>query len=244
MIGPGTITRRPGPGEPPMHVPLTIGDFLERAALVHGADRIAVVDEPGVAGSLGAITYAEMHDRARGVGHGERVAIVSPNSARFLISYFGVSGFGRVLVPVNFRLNADEVAYIVEHSGASVLLVDPELEGPLAGVSAKVRVLLDGDEDADLFARAPSDANPARWTGDEEATCSINYTSGTTARPKGVQLTHRNCWLNASIFGWHTTVSDRDTFLHTLPMFHCNGWGMPYAVTAMGAKHVVQRKVA
>ncbi|HLN40901.1 MAG TPA: AMP-binding protein, partial [Acidimicrobiales bacterium] len=133
-----------------MHVPLTIGDFLERAALVHGADRVAVVDEPGVAGSLGAITYAEMHDRARGmalaldamgVAHGERVAIVSPNSARFLISFFGVSGFGRVLVPVNFRLNADEVAYIVEHSGASVLLVDPELEGPLAGVSAKVRML-------------------------------------------------------------------------------------------------------
>ena len=132
-----------------MHVPLTIGDFLERAALVHGADRVAVVDEPGVAGSLGAITYAEMHDRARGmalaldamgVAHGERVAIVSPNSARFLISFFGVSGFGRVLVPVNFRLNADEVAYIVEHSGASVLLVDPELEGPLAGVSAKVRI--------------------------------------------------------------------------------------------------------
>jgi fatty-acyl-CoA synthase len=235
-----------------MHVPLTIGDFLERAALVHGEDRVAVVDEPAVAGSLGAITYAEMHDRARGmalaldamgVAHGERVAIVSPNSARFLISFFGVSGFGRVLVPVNFRLNADEVAYIVEHSGASVLLVDPELEGPLASVSAKVRVLLDGHEDAELFAPAPRGANPARWAGDESFTCSINYTSGTTARPKGVQLTHRNCWLNAAVFGWHTTVSDRDTYLHTLPMFHCNGWGMPYAVTAMGARHIVLRKV-
>ena len=140
---------------------VTIGDFLERAALVHGDARVAVVDEPGVAGSLGAITYAEMHDRARGmalafdamgVGHGERVAIVSPNSARFLISYFGVSGFGRVLVPVNFRLNADEVAYIVEHSGASVLLVDPEIDASLAGVSAKVRLLLDGEEAAELFA--------------------------------------------------------------------------------------------
>jgi fatty-acyl-CoA synthase len=235
-----------------MHVPLTIGDFLERAALVHGADRVAIVDEPDVPGSLGAITYAEMHDRARGmalaldamgVAHGERVAIVSPNSARFLISYFGVSGFGRILVPVNFRLNADEVAYIVEHSGASVLLVDPEIEPSLAGVSAKVRLLLDGEEDAELFAPAPRDAQPARWEGDEAATCSINYTSGTTARPKGVQLTHRNCWLNAAVFGWHTTVSDRDTFLHTLPMFHCNGWGMPYAVTAMGGRHVVVRKI-
>jgi fatty-acyl-CoA synthase len=235
-----------------MHVPLTIGDFLERAALVHGADRVAVVDEPGVAGSLGAITYAEMYDRARGmalaldamgVGPGERVAIVSPNSARFLISYFGVSGFGRVLVPVNFRLNAEEVGYIVEHSGASVLLVDPEIEGSLGGVSAKVRLRLDGDEDAELFAPAPPDAHPVRWEGDEAATCSINYTSGTTARPKGVQLTHRNCWLNAAVFGWHTTVSERDTLLHTLPMFHCNGWGMPYAVTAMGGRHVVVRKI-
>src|ERR1700688_1793429 len=193
-----------------------------------------------------------MHDRERGmalafdamgVGHGERVAIVSPNSARFLISYFCVSGFGRVLVPGNFRLNADEVAYIVEHSGATVLLVDPEIDASLAGVSAKVRLLLDGEQDSELFAPAPRGTTPARWDADEGATCSINYTSGTTARPKGVQLTHRNCWLNAAVFGWHTTVSDRDTFLHTLPMFHCNGWGMPYAVTAMGAKHVVQRKV-
>jgi len=234
-----------------MHVPLNVGDFLERAATVHG-ERVAVVDEPGVAGSLGTINYAEMHARARGmalaldamgVGQGERVAVVSPNSARMLISFFGVSGFGRVLVPVNFRLNAQEVAYIVEHSGASVLLVDPELEGPLAAVSAKVRMLLDGDEDAEMFAPAPAGTTPAPWAGDEAATCSINYTSGTTARPKGVQLTHRNCWLNAAVFGWHTTVSDRDTLLHTLPLFHCNGWGMPYAVTAMGGTHVVLRKV-
>ena len=98
---------------------------------------------------------------AMGVGHGERVAIVSPNSARFLISYFGVSGFGRVLVPVNFRLNADEVGYIVDHSGASVLLVDPEIEESLAGVSAKVRLLLDGEQDAELFAPAPTGAHPA-----------------------------------------------------------------------------------
>jgi len=235
-----------------MRVPLTIGDFLERAALVHGDDRVAVVDEPGVPGSLGEITYAELWDRARGmalaldamgVGPGERVAIVSPNSGRFLVSFFGVSGFGRVLVPVNYRLNADEVGYIVEHSGASVLLVDPELDDALAGVSAKVRLLLDGVQDAELFAPAPPGATPLSWEADEDATCSINYTSGTTARPKGVELTHRNCWLNAAMFGWHTTVTDRDALLHTLPMFHCNGWGMPYAVTAMGAKHVVLRKV-
>ena len=78
---------------------------------------------------------------------------------------------------------------------------------------------------------------------DETCTASINYTSGTTARPKGVQLTHRNLWLNASMFGWHTGVNDRDVLLHTLPMFHCNGWGMPYGITGMGAKHVVIRKI-
>ncbi|MHB8593433.1 MAG: AMP-binding protein [Acidimicrobiales bacterium] len=234
-----------------MRVPLTVGDFLERAALVNG-DQVAVVDEPDVAGSLGSITYGEVHDRARGmalamdemgVAQGERVAIVSPNSGRFLISFFGVSGFGRVLVPVNFRLNAEEISYIIEHSGASVLLVDPELDEALAGVKTKVRIVLDGSDDAHLFAPAAPGVWPEQWEGNEDATCSINYTSGTTARPKGVQLTHRNCWLNAALFGWHTTVTDRDTLLHTLPMFHCNGWGMPYAVTAMGGTHVVLRKM-
>jgi fatty-acyl-CoA synthase len=234
-----------------MRVPLTIGDFLERADLVYG-DRVAIVDEPGAEGSLGSITYHEMYARARGmaaaldamdVAPGERVAIVSPNSGRFLISYFGVSAYGRVLVPINFRLNTDEVTYIVEHSGAKVLLVDPELDEQLAGVGAPVRVVLDGRDDAQLFTPLADGHGPREWSGDEDAACSINYTSGTTARPKGVELTHRTCWLNAASFGWHTTVTDRDVLLHTLPMFHCNGWGMPYAVTAMGGRHVVLRKV-
>ena len=84
---------------------------------------------------------------------------------------------------------------------------------------------------------------PQPWEGDENATATINYTSGTTARPKGVQITHRNIWLNATTFGWHLGVSDRDVYLHTLPQFHCNGWGMLYAVTGMGARHIVLRKV-
>ena len=88
-----------------------------------------------------------------------------------------------------------------------------------------------------------STKSPSRGLPDEDATATINYTSGTTARPKGVQLTHRNIWLNAATFGWHTGVNDRDVYLHTLPMFHCNGWGMPYAVTGMGGRHVVLRKV-
>jgi acyl-CoA synthetase (AMP-forming)/AMP-acid ligase II len=237
-----------------MRVALTVADFLDRAALVYG-HRTAVVDEPGVPGSLGTITYAELGARARGmaraldelgVEQGERVAIVSPNSGRFLTAFFGVSGYGRILVPINFRLTADEIAYVVEHSGASVLLYDPDLAGEVDRIKVAHKIQLDGEEDATLFAPADEGddgAVPKTWKGDEDATCSVNYTSGTTARPKGVQLTHRNCWLNAAAFGWHTGVSDRDVLLHTLPMFHCNGWGMPYAVTGMGGAHVVLRKV-
>jgi acyl-CoA synthetase (AMP-forming)/AMP-acid ligase II len=232
-----------------MRVPLTVADFLERAELVHGA-RVGVVDEPDPpGGGWGEITYRQFADRAAGqaaalddmgVGRGERVAIVSQNAARFLASFFGVCGSGRVLVPINFRLTADEVSYIVEHSGASVLLVDPELDEPLSGVKADQRVILGADTDPMLF---PEGRRPESWEPDEDATATVNYTSGTTARPKGVQLTHRTLWLNAVTFGWHAGVSMRDVYLHTLPMFHANGWGMPFTTTAMGVPHVVLRKV-
>jgi fatty-acyl-CoA synthase len=231
-----------------MRVPLTLVDFLERGAL-HGP-RVAVVDEPDGPATLGEISHAELERRSRGmacaldrmgVAGGARVAIVSPNSARFVIALFGVSAFGRVLVPVNFRLNAEEVAYVVRHSGAEVLLVDPELDEPLADVGAAHRVRLDGIEDAELF--APTDETPAPWEPDEDATASINYTSGTTARPKGVQLTHRTLWLHAASVGWHLGVSARDVYLQGQPLFHCNGWGLPYALTAMGARQVMLRRV-
>jgi acyl-CoA synthetase (AMP-forming)/AMP-acid ligase II len=232
-----------------MKVPLTIGDYLDRAAAVYGT-RVAVVDEPDQpAASLGELTWQQVAGLARaqaagldelGVRPGERVAIVSQNSARLLVSFFGVSGSGRILVPVNFRLNADEVRYIVEHSGASVLLVDPELDAALRGVEVEHRYVLGAETDPVLF---PPEAEPEPWHRDEDATATVNYTSGTTARPKGVQLTHRNLWVNAAVFGWHTGVDDRDVYLHTLPMFHANGWGMPYAVTGMGGRHVVLRKV-
>ena len=147
-----------------MKVPLTVGDYLRRGAAVYGG-RTAVHDEPGTAGSFGPLTYSELESRARGmalaleqlgVGLGERVAIVSPNATRFLISYFGVSGYGRVLVPVNYRLNADEIGYIVGHSGSSVLLVDPESEPSLRDISVKHKIVLDGTADASLFAAAPA----------------------------------------------------------------------------------------
>jgi fatty-acyl-CoA synthase len=232
-----------------MRVPLTVNDFLERAALVYG-DRIGLVDEPDQpAPSLGELTYRRVRELAQaqaasldhlGVGVGDRVAIVSPNAGRLFVSFFGVSGSGRILVPINFRLNADEVGYIVEHSGASMLLVDPELDESLSSVGAKHRFVMGAESDRELFREG---AEPEPWEPDEDATATINYTSGTTARPKGVQITHRNAWVNATVFGWHTAVNDRDVYLHTLPMFHCNGWGMPYAVTGMGGRHIVLRKV-
>ena len=231
-----------------MEVPLTVRDHIERAALVYG-DRVGVVDEPDQpAPSLGDVTYRELATLANaqaarldelGVGFGERVAIVSQNAGRMLAGFYGVSGHGRVYVPVNFRLHAEEIRYIVEHSGASMLLFDPELEDTLKAVDCAHKVRL-GDDEGDVYLH---DVEPRPWEPDEDATATVNYTSGTTARPKGVQMTHRMLWINAATFGWHTGVNDRDVYLHTLPMFHCNGWGMPYALTAMGVRQVVLRKV-
>ncbi|MDW3213231.1 MAG: AMP-binding protein [Ilumatobacteraceae bacterium] len=232
-----------------MKVALTVNDFIRRAEALY-PDREAIADEPDQpAESWGTITYREMARRAKamaagldalGIRPGERVAMMSHNSARLLTALFGVSGSGRILVPINFRLVAEEVKYIVAHSGARVLLVDPELEEAMADVECEMKWTIGAESDAILM---KFDTEPEPWDGDEDATATINYTSGTTARPKGVQLTHRNVWLNATTFGWHMGVSDRDVYLHTLPQFHCNGWGMLYAVTGMGGKHVIQRKI-
>jgi acyl-CoA synthetase (AMP-forming)/AMP-acid ligase II len=232
-----------------MKVPLTVNDFIRRAELLY-PERNAVIDEPDQpAQDWGTIDYREMARRARalaagmdalGIGFGERVAIVSQNSARLLTALFGISGSGRILVPINFRLVAEEVSYIVEHCGARVLLVDPELDVALADVSCEHRMVIGAESDHQIMR---FDVEPAPWEPDEDATATINYTSGTTARPKGVQLTHRNLWINATVFGWHLGICDRDVYLHTLPQFHCNGWGVLYAATGMGASHVILRKV-
>jgi fatty-acyl-CoA synthase len=232
-----------------MFVPFNVKDFIDRAETVYPY-RLGVVDEPDQpAKSWDSVSFAEMATQARaqaaaldrmGIGVGERVAIVSHNSARLLTSFLGVCGWGRVLVPVNFRLTSAEVAYIVEHSGASLLLLDPELEESLSSVDHPRKYVLGAESDAVLYNH---DDEPAPWDGDESATATINYTSGTTARPKGVQLTHRSCWVNAALFGWHTAVTDYDVYLHTLPMFHVNGWGMLWSTIGMGCTQVVLRKV-
>ena len=233
-----------------MKVDFSTSDFLERAAACF-PDRVGLVDEPGDAqdGGLGTLTYGQLMERATamgaglddlGIAPGERVAIVSQNSGRFLESFFGVTAWGRVLVPINFRLQPAEVEYIVAHSGATTLLVDPELDEQLKGVKTERRYLL-GKESDDALLRFG--VQPRDWPANEDATATINYTSGTTARPKGVQLTHRNIWVNGMTFGVHAGVNERDIYLHTLPMFHCNGWGMPFLLAGLGVPQVVLRKV-
>ena len=231
-----------------MHVPLNVWDFLDRAVTVY-PERVAIVDEPQQpAPSLGTLTWSEVYRLARaqaanldrlGVPVGARVAIMTQNSARLLVSLFGVSGSGRILVPINFRLSPAEVQYIVEHSGASVVMLD-EPFAHLADGLHESRVFVLGADDEEMWGEA---GQPVEWAGDETATATINYTSGTTARPKGVELTHRNLWLNASIFGWQLGVNDDDVYLHTLATFHCNGWGLPYSITGMGGRHIVLRDI-
>ncbi|MBW2244075.1 MAG: AMP-binding protein [Deltaproteobacteria bacterium] len=232
-----------------MRVPLTVRDHLDRALAVY-PERIAFVDEPDQpAPSLGETRFSELGELSRAMGagldrlglpNGARVAMVSQNASRLLTCFWGVSGNGRVFVPINFRLSPEEIKYIVSHCGADVLLIDPELEESLAGVPCKHRFVLGAESDERMF---DTQAEPKPWEPDEDQTAVINYTSGTTARPKGVEQTHRSLWLNAAVFGWQTGVNDRDVYLHTLPQFHCNGWGMPYALVGMGAKQIVLRKI-
>ncbi|WP_328813535.1 AMP-binding protein [Rhodococcus sp. NBC_00297] len=231
-----------------MKVPFSIRDFLDRPHTVY-PDRIAIVDEPRqTAPSWGELTYRDVMRLARsqaatldelGIERGARVACVSHNSARLLVSFFGVSGWGRIFVPVNFRLAPAEVEYIVEHSGAEVVLIDPDL-AHLADIVKAKHVFILGEDDEKIWS---STAEPKPWETDEDSTATINYTSGTTARPKGVQQTHRALWTNATVFGWQASVNDRDVYLHTLPMFHCNGWGQVYSVSGMGGQHIVLRQI-
>ncbi|MCB0992367.1 MAG: AMP-binding protein [Acidimicrobiales bacterium] len=232
-----------------MKVPLTTMDFIRRAEQVYG-DRVGLVDEPDMpGGGLGELTWRQIAELGRaqaakldqlGIGFGDRVAMVSQNAGRLLTSFFGVTPYGRIFVPINFRLQRPEIEYIVEHCGARMLLVDPSLEDMCKDLDVEHFIVMGTDSDPQMYLHG---VDPQPWEPDEDATAVINYTSGTTARPKGVQQTHRAEWLNATTFGWHTGVSDWDNYLHTLPLFHCNGWGMPFALAGMGCKNVIIRDV-
>ena len=187
--------------------------------------------------------------RSAGVGRGDRVAFLSPNTPALLEAHFGVPAAGAVLVAINTRLSQAEVAYIVEHSGSSILFADRELV-PLAGAIAAdtpiVQVADTGEPDDpyEEFLRSASvKPDLPLPVEDEEDTISINYTSGTTGAPKGVMFTHRGAYLNAMAQVVEVGLGQDSAYLWTLPMFHCNGWCYPWAVAAVGGRQVCLRKV-
>jgi acyl-CoA synthetase (AMP-forming)/AMP-acid ligase II len=191
--------------------------------------------------------------RAQGVADGERVAVLAKNQSALLEAHFAVPMAGGVLCALNTRLHADEIAYIVGHCGPRTIIVDAEFVPLLSGVDAGVRRIVVGgdveggsDDGSDSFAALLAryaGATVERIARDEETTISINYTSGTTGRPKGVMYTYRGAYLNALAEVFHANLRSDSTYLWTLPMFHCNGWCFPWAVTAAGATHVCLPKV-
>jgi fatty-acyl-CoA synthase len=218
--------------------------FLHRTAAIH-PERIAVVD-----GDLRR-TYAELRERvnrlasalrARGVEHLDRVAALCPNVGELLELHFGVPAAGGVLVAINIRLSAGEVCYILEHSGARVLVVDPELESLVADAPPGVEIVSLGDQYEQLLAEGDPDGTPSLLR-DEEEPIAIDYTSGTTGRPKGVVYTYRGAYLNALGEVIEAELGHHPVYLWTLPMFHCNGWCFPWAVTAAGGTHVCLRRL-
>ena len=226
-------------------------DFLHRAAYIY-PDKTAVVSGPR------RYSYRQLADRSwrlanalrsAGMRKGERVATLLFNSPAMLEAHFGVPAAGGILVAVNNRLSSAEIEYILGHSGARYLLLDSELEAltkplDLSGVTVIRCTGTGGPADPyEQFLAGGSASRPPSWLEHEEETISINYTSGTTGRPKGVQYTYRGAYLNALGEVIHAGMSADSVYLWTLPMFHCNGWCFPWAVTAVAARHVTLRAV-
>ena len=245
-----------------MEVPLLTDDFLRRPVQLY-PNKTAVVD------GARRYTYAELQARVNRLSHAllslgvkpdDRVCILSPNSHFFLESFYATSQIGAVLVPLNYRLVAADHEYILNHAGVTVLLVDYEYTRIVDDIRANLSTVRhfvaaeDRDEtsedavtlgwiDWEALIAGQSDTAPAPIERSENDLVSINYTSGTTARPKGVMMTHRNCYVNAYSLMTHLRVCHDDVELWTLPMFHCNGWGGVYALTGVGGTHVVLRAV-
>ena len=231
-----------------METPLTPLEFMRRTRRLH-PQREAVVD-----GDL-RLTYEQFFDRCDrwsaalqklGVQQGDRVAYIAPNVHQQLESFYAVPQIGGVLVPINYRLSVDDFAYIIDHSGATVVCACDEYLEPVDGIRDRIPgvkhfVALTGsregwlDYETTLAAQAPDVARPEVAESD---LLSINYTSGTTARPKGVMITHRNEYINVVGTLIHLPLRIGDRYLWTLPMFHANGWTFVWVVTAAGGTHI------
>jgi len=216
---------------------LTPVHFLERAGTVH-ADRVAVVDGET------SHTYARWRARSRrfasalrqaGLRRGDRVAFCALNSEPLLLAHFAVPQAGGVLVAINTRLTAEEVAYILRDSGSRFLFVSPELSAQVARVPAGVTCVELGPEFERFLAGGAEDPLEP-WLGSEDDLIALDYTSGTTGRPKGVMYHHRGAYLNAVAMVLENRLTAASTMLWTLPMFHCNGWSHTWAVAAAGAR--------
>ena len=180
--------------------------------------------------------------RADDLKKGDRIAFLAFNSEPLLLAHHAVPLAGGVLVAINTRLNQDEVAYIIEHCGATKVFVSPELLPALAGVPATVqRVVLGPDFEAFLAKGTEDKVEP--WLQSEDEPITINYTSGTTGRPKGVVYHHRGAYLNALAMAIDHRLTVESRYLWTLPMFHCNGWCFTWAVAAVGAESLCIPKI-
>jgi fatty-acyl-CoA synthase len=227
--------------------------FADKTAIVHGDRRTSYRE-------FGAEATRLAHAlRASGIEPGDRVAYLCPNIPEMLVANFGVPLAGAILVPINTRLSAEEIRYICDHSGARLMVVDTEFLPALAPVLGKLATVREVVSVRDpLGPVAPADittvdygellergsTEPLPWAVEEElATISINYTSGTTGQPKGVMYSHRGAYLNALGEIIHQRFDPESVYLWTLPMFHCNGWCTPWAVTGIGATHVCLRAV-
>ncbi len=239
-----------------METPLTPLEFMRRTRRLH-PQREAVVD-----GDV-RLTYAQFFDRCDrwssvlqrrfGVRKGDRVATIAPNMLAQLESFYAVPQLGAVLVPINYRLIADDFAYILAHSGAKVVCVHPDYVAMVDSIRDRVPsvahfIVLEGgarDGWLDYETLIAETASPDfdRPPIDETDLLTINYTSGTTARPKGVMITHRNAYLNAVGTLVHVHMTPAERYLWTLPMFHANGWTFVWIVTAVGGAHVCLRRV-